>query len=273
MIRTIFFLFICATTQAQDSLFKSTDRPSLFHEEPPVTLALIVKAPYNGKLQAVKFYKTDAGSATYKISVWSMDGTPLSGSQISTTATGWQRIAIDIPVSIGQSYVIGIYNPVGKYGYKNNALPLGFAPSGLRGNTTGFPPNSTLTSYYIDAVFLKPASSIPLSVKIVPESSTWEYGTDSIRLAGKITGHTSYKWEVVDSLGTMIITGLNTLNPIVTPKDEGGIYVRLMLSAKSTVGEEQAEITDVWVLPNKNERVGIITRSGRVLWLRPVIFY
>lgn len=238
MLRIFLLLLISARVGAQDSLYLSTAKPTSFWDDEAVTLAGIIKAPYDGKITALKFYKTTVNTAPILVTLWSMDGTGLTQMEVSNGRTGWQRLPVSIQVSKDQSYVIGYRNPRGiAYGYKNNA-----GVKGLYSYSTGFPNKQVTTDYFVDMVFSQ--SLKPLIVN-AGRDTVYTWPVASITLNGFVSGDgVTYKWTVIDSFGTLNVTGLNTLHPVLKPKpDSGGIFLLTGTDSRGVTSEHDVYIT------------------------------
>jgi hypothetical protein len=237
-----------------------------------LTLGTQIKTK-TGVVKALKFYKPDARDSSYVLSVWSNSTTKIFSTNYKSKTTGWQRIPVNIPLNEGV-YTVSVFNPVGRFSYRKTTFPrtrgsiTGQAGKSVNGN--GFPSDSTSETYYVDAV-IAAAPVVPLSVKVLPDTITVPYGKN-VTLTGTIIGqYTSFGWEVLEQTGQMTIAGITTLNPIVSCKDSSGCSIRIMLTATDANGIQQSELSDVYVLPHPEQWIGVITRGGKILWLKNVV--
>lgn len=258
---------------SSDSLYLSTDKPSSTWEDNPATLGMEYTIAKRGTIRAVKFYKATASTKPYTVTVWDSTGGVWFTQSITTSAIGWQRIPCGLLAEPGMKYIIGVYNNDTRYGYKNGVLPRTrgaiTATRGRFGYGTGLPVGSG-SCYYLDVVFQADAEPAPVA-SVSPDSAVYQYGVDSIVIKGTVQNAVSWSWEVVDSSGTSLVSGLQGLSPVIRPRDQEGCWVLLMLTARGADGTESAAMADISVMPDPNEAVGIITRSGRIIWLKQIV--
>ncbi len=271
MIRTIILLLSPLFINAQDSLFLNSESGTLF-EDLPCQIGTQIKVSKAGTINALKFYKTESGITTYTLSVFNSAGVKIFATTYKNTATGWQRILVNIPIEAG-TYTLSVSNP-GRYSYKKIVFPR------TRGNVTGafgafryletnqWTLNST--TYFVDAV-ISYQQTIPLSVSVSPDIKM-EMPVDSVTVSGTVKGATSWEWEVIDSSGTHEVKYLNTLFPVIKPKNQKGGTLLLMLTGRNSTGQELSEIISVWFTPNPKIIRAYILEGDVIIWIEKPIF-
>ena len=168
MLRTIILLLFPLFTTAQDSLFLNSESGTSF-EDLPCQIGTQIKFSKSGTINALKFYKTESGSTTYTLSLLNSAGIKIFATSYKNTATGWQRVLVNIPIEAG-TYTLAVNNP-GRYSYKKTVFPRTKGSiTGMFGafrylETSSWTLNST--TYFVDAVISYPAI-VPLSVSAVP---------------------------------------------------------------------------------------------------------
>jgi len=235
-----------------DSLFTSSEKPTTLHEDIGTTLGMSFTTSVSGNITAIKFYKTDAGTTPYTYTLWSLDGAKLYQTTLSTSKTGWQRIPCNVPVTGSAFYMVSVYNN-GRYGYTNNIYPRvrgslkAVAGTFLRGSN-GLPTVGSTTWYGLDVVFAEERIT-PLIVNAgIDTSLLWP--TDSIKLNGIVTGDSvKYYWLINNQWGSIVVTGTNTLTPVVKFKEpDSGVVLQLIGTDKR--GNMQESLISVSVLPD-----------------------
>ncbi|MBB2940424.1 hypothetical protein FB565_000128 [Actinoplanes lutulentus] len=121
-----------------------------------------------GSINGVKFYKGANNTGTHSVSLWRSDTQQRLAFKGSTseTASGWQTVTFDTPVSIvpGVTYVVSYYSSAGQYavtgaqlGDALNKAPLHVPAGGgaYHYDSHGgvFPGNSANHNYWVDVVF------------------------------------------------------------------------------------------------------------------------
>ncbi len=139
----------------------------------------------SGLVTGVRFYKGPANTGTHVGTLWSAAGAVLArGTFTAETATGWQELVFDSPVSVtaGTPYVASYHAPNGGYFGVNNAFyaPLDAAPltvpaaTATAGNGVFSPGNTFPTrsfqasNYYVDVTFVDDESVPPIVTARVP---------------------------------------------------------------------------------------------------------
>lgn len=272
MIRIILLLLITARISAQDSLFLSTEKPGTLWEDNPVTLGMKFTTTSPGVITAFKFYKTDNRTGEYQIGLWDNSGTKLAMVPVSTIATGWIRVPVNIPVG-GGSFTIGVYNPYGRYGFRNYVYPR--TRGQLTGNTGSFengntmPGRSSGSCYYLDIVFSK--TSQPVSSTVTPDSVNVSFPWNPVTLTATASNAISYGWRVEDSIGTWIIDTTNRLKPVITAKSHGTLF--LVFTATGADGQQWSSISILYSEPNPNKIAGYILSDGSTYFRRSIIVF
>jgi len=176
----------------------------------------------DGKISAIRFYKATGNTGTHVGSLWAADGTRLAKVTFaSETASGWQTMALAVPVSVtaGTTYVASYYAPVGHYSrssdYFTSARTSGplTAPSGSNGVYRfgaggGFPTSSyRSTSYSVDVVLR--SSALPQVTSTAPAAGATGVSPTthlSATFATPVTSGTA-SWTLTASDGTVVPGG------------------------------------------------------------------
>lgn len=163
---------VCPCTLFDDSL-----TPTLLEDadRTPVTLGVRFTPDTNGQVTGIRFYKGVNNTGTHTGTLWGTDGSVLAtGTFSDESTTGWQTLTFAAPVTVRRdtTYVASYRTTVGRY----SATPGAFAAANLSrspllvGSTagaytygTGFPADSSTTSYLVDVVFEKVAPSIAIT--------------------------------------------------------------------------------------------------------------
>jgi hypothetical protein len=212
-----------------------------------------------GYITGVRFYKTSGNTGTHIGELYSSSGTRLAQATFSgETATGWQTVLFNTPVSIAAnttyiaSYFTSLGNYIGTNNYFTSALvnsPLTALADGTDGNnglyaitTTPTVPNSAWeqSNYWVDVVFSSApvtptANAGPNQTITLPTSSVTFNGSGS---TGTIT---SYSWTWISGPNTPVITTPTAVNTTVTGLIQGS-YV-FQLSLNGGVSTSQVTIT------------------------------
>lgn len=260
-------------TYSQDSLYLSTDKPLSTWEDNPVTLGMKFTTANPGVIKALKFYKTDnRADKTYEIAIWDNSGIKLTMVPVSTTATGWTRIPVNIPVG-GGTFIIGVYNPYGRYGFKNSAYPKTKGQlSGISGtfeNGNVLPGRTSATGYFLDVVFS--AQTQPVFSTITPDSVNISYPWNPVTLQAAASNAVSYGWKIEDSTGTWNIDTANRLKPIITAKSEGNLF--LVFTATGADGLQWNSISIIYAEPNPNKIIGYLMEGGKIYYRKAVVVF
>lgn len=273
MLRTIILLLFSTQLFAQDSLFLSTDKPGTLWEDNPVTLGMKFTTANPGVITALKFYKTDSRTGEYQIALWDNSGTKLTMVPVSTTATGWIRVPVNIPVG-GGSFTIGVYNPVGRYGFRNKLYPRTrgqlVADTGSFENGNAMPGRSSGSCYYLDVVF-KQQTVQPVSSTLTPDSVHVSFPWKPVTLTATASNAMSYGWRVEDSTGSWSIDTTNRLKPVITAKSYGNLF--LVFTARAADGTEWNSISILYAEPDPNKVVGYLLEEGRVYYRKGVVVF
>lgn len=159
------------------SLFDDAEVPTVLEapEHDPVTLGVRFTPETKGVVSAIRFYKGPHNSGPHVGALWSSDGALLgSGVLEDEGGSGWQTLTLDRPVVVqrGATYVASYRTPVGRYSLDPNAFsgadlsrsPLGVtSTSGAYTYGTGFPSQSSSSSYLVDVVLDRIPPSIAVS--------------------------------------------------------------------------------------------------------------
>lgn len=266
------FILFTVAASCQDSLFLSTDKPGSLWEDRDVTLAMKFTTANPGVIKALKFYKTDNRAGQYEIGLWDGANVKVAMVPVSTTATGWIRIPVNISIGAG-NFIIGVYNPFGRYGFRNAVYPRTkgnlTATGGGFENGNEIPARASTPCYYLDLVFSK--TSVPLSAKVTPDSAMVLHPWNPISIDATITGASSFFWSIVDTSGSWSVDTTNRLRPVLTPKTTGSIF--LMLTATSPTGEQWSDTARIYSAPDLNKVIGYVLEGGQVIWRRMTIVF
>jgi len=147
-------------------LFASTDQPvtSSVQDGNAVEVGVRFSAEVGGLITGIRFYKGTQNTGTHTGSLWSSSGTLLATATFTDeTASGWQQVTFDTPVSItaGQTYVASYHTSSGYYSatfnyfdttHDNGVLE---ASQGVYsyGSSSNFPTQSyNAANYWVDVV-------------------------------------------------------------------------------------------------------------------------
>lgn len=148
------------------SLFTSADLPTIPYDSDrnPVTVGVNFTASQSGSIVGLRFYKGAGNGGQHVGSLWSATGTLLaSATFINESASGWQTVIFDTPVSItaGASYVASYFGTLG-YAVSGNyfAVPhtngVLTATNGVftYANQNAFPSTaSSGSNYWVDVIY------------------------------------------------------------------------------------------------------------------------
>lgn len=270
---TLILLLFPFALLAQDSLFLSTDKPGTSWEDNPVTLGMKFTTAIPGVIKAVKFYKTDnRADKTYEIGIWDNGNVKLTMVPVATTAIGWIRVPVNIPIGSG-TFIIGVYNPYGRYKFGNNVYPRtrgklsGISGTFENGNT--LPGRTTPDCYYMDVVF-SPQTQ-PVFSTVTPDSVNISYPWNPVTLTATATNAISYGWAIEDSSGTWNIDTTNRLKPIITAKSYGNLF--LVFTATGADGLQWSSISMLYAEPDPNRIIGYLMEGGRVYYRKAIVVF
>lgn len=107
------------------SFFHSGTPAGVDSDGSPVELGLAFTTSAAGEVRAIRFYKTAGSGGVHTGSLWGPNGQRLATVTFTgETATGWQRAALDTPVTLtpGLVYTVSYFAPQGRPGYSVSAL-------------------------------------------------------------------------------------------------------------------------------------------------------
>ena len=131
-------------------------------------LGMSFSASAAGSVTAIKFYKGPTNTGTHTGSLWSSTGQRLATVTFANeSASGWQtaQLATPVALTVGQTYVVSYFAPVGRYSATRNYFATARTVGPLTAGTTsngrylyaaagGFPTNSwQAENYFVDVVF------------------------------------------------------------------------------------------------------------------------
>ncbi|MBM7511926.1 hypothetical protein JOD65_001470 [Nocardioides cavernae] len=225
---------VCPCTLFDDSLvpavYEAADRDA-------VTLGVRVTPDTNGQVTGIRFYKGVNNTGSHTGTLWAADGTVLAtGTFTDESTTGWQTLTFATPVTVRKdtAYVASYRTTVGRY----SATPGAFAAAdvsrpplrvtstaGAYTYGTGFPINSTSTSYLVDVVFEKVPPTIAVASRMpapgaigVPRGTTVRVGLTAPVAPGWSLGITANGSAVTGTAslsgdGTSLVWTPSTLLP------------------------------------------------------------
>jgi N,N-dimethylformamidase beta subunit-like protein/uncharacterized protein DUF4082/Big-like domain-containing protein len=167
------------------SLFKPTTVPIVpdTDDPSPLEIGLKFRSDVSGSITGVRFYKSANNTGTHIGNLWTSGGTLMASAIFSgETASGWQEVLFDSPVSIvaNTTYVVSYHSNVGHYastgGYFGtfgvDASPLHAPVSSTVGGNglflygpTAFPTQTfNATNYWVDVVFSSVVDTTPPAI-------------------------------------------------------------------------------------------------------------
>jgi hypothetical protein len=136
-----------------------------------IELGVKFRSSVNGKVEAVRFYKTPGNNGAHTAQLYSGDGTLLASQVYQTeTDSGWQTLFLTVPVSINANttYIAAYFSSLGNYVSTANGLKtavtngiltaLADSTDGLNGvykytNTPSKPDSSNVSNnYWVDVI-------------------------------------------------------------------------------------------------------------------------
>ncbi len=162
------FSFVTGTAACPCSVFSEAELPDRTEQNDgnAYELGMSFTPQVNGKIAGVKFLKSANNTGTHTGSLWSQSGTLLAtGTFTGETATGWQTLTFDTPVTVtaGAVYVVSYHAPNGHYSWSweyTNKRVFPVTTPALRGlgsfyrAGTGFPNQDFPPgSFWVDVVF------------------------------------------------------------------------------------------------------------------------
>jgi hypothetical protein len=133
-----------------------------------VELGMSFSTSAAGSVTAIRFFKGATNTGTHTGSLWSSTGQRLATVTFTgESASGWQtaQLATPVALTVGQTYVVSYFAPVGRYSKTANFFSTPRTVGPLTAGTTtngrylyatagGFPTNSWQSaSYFVDVVF------------------------------------------------------------------------------------------------------------------------
>ena len=149
-------------------LFAYTDAPAIPSDPDPNGVSLGVKflATEAGVITGLKYYKGAGDAGTHVGSLWTSDGTLLASATFTNeTASGWQYVTFDNPVSVSANTTyVASYHSNGHYAATGNYFGATFTNGSLAtpGPAAGvytygagnlFPTNTSSANYWVDVLF------------------------------------------------------------------------------------------------------------------------
>ena len=156
------------------SLWSNSDVPGTIDskDKQAIEVGVRIMSDTNGTITGLRFYKSAANTGIHVANLWTSTGQLLATATFTNeTATGWQQVNFDTPVSVtaGVTYIASYFAPNGHYSADNNYFttqgisngPLHANPTGVTGTngvyrygtTSGFPTLSYQnTNYWVDVV-------------------------------------------------------------------------------------------------------------------------
>ena len=205
------------------SIFGDSTTPTLLEDvdKVPVTLGTRFSSDVSGTVTGVRFYKGPNNVGSHTGTLWAADGTQLAtGTFTNESTTGWQDLRFSTPVDItaGTEYIASYRTTVGRYSATPNAFAAGdlsraplrvTSTSGSYTYGTGFPSNSSGTSYLVDVVFEKAPPTIAVTARR-PADSAVDVARDAstqVWFSKPVTSGSNLSVEV----GNQAVAGSTTL--------------------------------------------------------------
>jgi Domain of unknown function (DUF4082) len=136
-----------------------------------IELGVKFRSSVNGKVEAIRFYKTVGNNGAHTAQLYTGDGTLLASQVYQTeTDSGWQTLFLAVPVSINANttYIAAYFSSLGNYVSTANGLKtavtnsvltaLADSTDGLNGiykytNTPAIPDSSNVSNnYWVDVI-------------------------------------------------------------------------------------------------------------------------
>jgi hypothetical protein len=177
---TVSWSFTTAAAQVSCpcSIWPATAAPTVAADSDTnsIEVGLKFRADINGKISAIRFYKSSTNTGTHVASLWKTDGTLLAQATFTNeTTSGWQQVNFPTPVAItaGTTYIASYHAPRGHYPddirfFANSAVdngPLHALKDGVDGanGVYSYSANSVMptkafqaSNYWVDVVFTSP---------------------------------------------------------------------------------------------------------------------
>lgn len=158
-------------------LFNDSTTPTVLEvaDAAAVTLGVKFTPSVDGTVTGVSFYKGAGNTGEHVGSLWTTTGTQLATATFAGESTsGWQTVTFATPVTVkaGTQYVAAYRTTVGRYSGTSGAFSgsgVSYGPlsagtgAGAYTYGTGYPANTSTTSYLVDAVFEKAADPIAVA--------------------------------------------------------------------------------------------------------------
>ncbi|WP_157441237.1 DUF4082 domain-containing protein [Actinoplanes awajinensis] len=149
-----------------------------------VELGMTFTSDVAGQVKGVRFYKGSGNTGTHTGSLWPAGGGAAlaSGTFGTESASGWQTLVFDQPVSINANtpYVVSYLAPNGHYAVTPNGLATALTNAPLKSVANGgryqygggFPGNAAAGNYWVDVLFTAgTASTTPAAPATTPTTS------------------------------------------------------------------------------------------------------
>ena len=147
----------------------------------PITVGTQFTASVNGYVTGVRYYRAAANTGPHIGTLYSAAGASLASVTFTDGAAGWTTAALATPVAVtvGTSYVVAVFDPVGHYSAAAAFFPVPYVNAPLTGTAGLFTYGSTMTVptssynngfYYVDPVFTVSAGTAPATTSVLPAS-------------------------------------------------------------------------------------------------------
>lgn len=157
------------------SIWPDTAKPAqaAAKETRSVELGVRFRSNVDGSITGLRYYRMAGSTASNRATLWSSNGAVLARTTFSsTTASGWQTVALSTPVAVkaNTDYVASYTAPGGQYAADQGILSSSrtvtsrnvTASAGVYNYSLGFPTQSYASSnYYADVLFAPSGSSNP----------------------------------------------------------------------------------------------------------------
>lgn len=205
------------------SLYSDSAVPSVLQvSDSPVTLGVKFASSAAGAVTGIRFYKSSGNTGTHVGTLWSASGQQLAtGTFTNESTAGWQTLTFSSPVNISANtdYVVSYKTPTGYYsvtpgafsgsGISNPPLAAGTS-TGMYTYGSGFPSNTSTTSYMVDVVFTKAPSPLAV-VSESPASGAVEVDPSST-ISAQLSSPLASGYSLTAAVGSTAISGTTSLS-------------------------------------------------------------
>ncbi|SEB56722.1 Ig-like domain-containing protein [Nocardioides exalbidus] len=210
------------------SLFSDETVPATLeiNDGVPLSLGTRFTSDVKGVVTGIRFYKSPGNTGAHVGSLWNANGVELaSGTFTNESASGWQQLNFATPVAIAKDtqYLVSYRTTTGRYSVSPNAFAerdLSWAPlrvtssAGAYTYSTGFPGQTSSSSYLVDVVFEKTVASISMTSQTPAPGAVDVPRTTTVMV--DLSSPISAGWAVSVSTASGAVTGSALLSPDAT---------------------------------------------------------